>query len=127
MPPKKKPAKKPVPKKPAPKKSTVARQAAPPPPPAPAPAPPAPAPQTPPRVVGSLGYITVNAGALPGRLVRDIMLSIDQPCTVRAALEAGNVEWGNRNEFRVNGQPAQLDDLIPDGATVVRLGKVKGN
>lgn len=79
-----------------------------------------------PVVVGDLGFITVRVGALPGK-ISEIALPTEQPVTVRAALEAGEVEWGEKNEFRVNGQPAKLDDIIPANAVVVRLGKVKGN
>jgi hypothetical protein len=67
-------------------------------------------------------FITVRVGKLPGRIA-DIALNGDR--TVATALEAAELD-STGFEIRVNSCPADLDDDVSNGDTILLLKKIKG-
>lgn len=70
-----------------------------------------------------VGYITVRAGRLPGRIEE---IALNGGRTVADALEAAELD-ASGYEIRINGAPAGMDALLNDGDTLLLVKKIKGN
>ena len=70
-----------------------------------------------------MDHITVRVGQLPGQ-IQEIALNGDRD--VATALEAAGLD-SEGYEVRVNGSPADMDQQLTQGQTVLLIKKIKGN
>jgi sulfur carrier protein ThiS len=67
--------------------------------------------------------ITVNAGRMPGRVNT---YQVEEGFTVREVLSVANLDPAGY-EVRINGAPAQLDQVVSADETILLVKQVKGN